>query len=73
MTRQWMNDGDGIGEANSFRQAIDMWARGYSMRYRHRAGVKPTAAQAQADLRRWSAGYWSRCRRIAKPDLLPPS
>jgi hypothetical protein len=51
-------------EANGFRQAIVRWARGYSLRYRHLRGAKPTMAQAQEDLRRWSASYWSRCRRM---------
>jgi len=62
----WLSDGDGVMEANGFRQAIVMWARGYSLRYRHVPGAKPTMAQAQEDLRRWSAAYWGRCRRLVK-------
>ena len=61
-----MTEEDGVMEADGFRQAIGTWARGYSLRYRRLPGAKPTLAQAQEDLRRWSAGYWSRCRRIVK-------
>jgi hypothetical protein len=50
--------GDGIRDARIFRQALAKWARGYSLRYRHGIGPKPSLADARQDLRRWSSRYW---------------
>jgi hypothetical protein len=71
MITPWMNEVDGMVDAHGFRQAIVMWARGFSMRYRHARGAKPTVAQAQQELRRWSTGYWSRSERIVESELVP--
>ena len=51
---------DGVDDARSFREALAKWARGYSMKYRHTPGTKPTVAEARQALRRWSATYWTR-------------
>jgi hypothetical protein len=71
MTTQGMTSGsEGLVEAHGFRQGIAEWARGYSMRYRHVAGPKPTMVQAVEDLRRWSTQYWAVCQPVR--ELVPP-
>ena len=50
----------GVADAQSFRRAISGWAQAYSTKYRQEGGPRPTVADAQQDLRRWSTGYWTR-------------
>jgi hypothetical protein len=59
--RPWTGNAvNGVLDAKTFRQAVLKWARGYSMKYRHAPGPKPTVAEARQALRRWSTSYWTR-------------
>jgi len=65
MTTQRSRSDGGAGASRSFSRAIAKWVRGYSMRYRHAPGPKPTVADVLDDLRRWSTSYGSACQPVA--------